>query len=83
MSGNDTLPFVTPLTQNEYTVTDSFYFAEEVCKQGSNLYMASLVVNSLLTNIPLDTTIDVRVNSFYNNIESNFKIPKDIFYNFF
>ena len=26
------LPFLTPLTQNEYTVTDSFHFAEEICK---------------------------------------------------
>ena len=27
------LPFLTSLTQNEYTVTDSFHFAEEICKQ--------------------------------------------------
>ena len=34
------LPFLTPLTQNEYTVTNSFHFAEEICKQDPNLYMA-------------------------------------------
>ena len=27
------LPFLTPLTQNEYTITDAFHFAEEICKQ--------------------------------------------------
>ena len=27
------LPFLTTLTENEYTVTDSFHFAEEIHKQ--------------------------------------------------
>ena len=53
------LPFLTPLTQNEYTVTDSFHFADEICKQDPNLYMAGLDVDSLFTNIPLDETIDI------------------------
>ena len=57
------LPFLTPLTQNEYTVTDSFHFAEEICKQGPNLYMASLDVDSLFSNIPLDETIDISIDS--------------------
>ena len=52
-------PFLTPLTQNEYTVTDSFHFPQEICKQDPNLCMASLDVDSLFTNIPLDETIDV------------------------
>ena len=38
-----------PLIQNEYTVTDSFNFAEEICKQDANLYMASLDVDFLFT----------------------------------
>ena len=57
------LPFLTPLTQSEYTVTDSFHFAEEIYKQDPNLYMASLDVDSLFTNIPLDETIDICINS--------------------
>ena len=48
------LPFLTRLTENEYNVTDLFHFAEEICKQDSNLYMASLDVDSLFNNIPLD-----------------------------
>ena len=47
-------PFLTRLTENEYNVTDLFHFAEEICKQDSNLYMASLDVDSLFNNIPLD-----------------------------
>ena len=30
--GKYLLPFLTPLTQNEYSVTDSFHFAGEICK---------------------------------------------------
>ena len=36
------LPFLTPLTENEYNVTDVFHFAEEICKEDLSLYMASL-----------------------------------------
>ena len=75
------LPFLTPLTQNEYTVTDSFHFAEEICKQDPNLYMASLDVDSLFTNIPLDETIDICIDSLYKNDENSPKIPKDVFRN--
>ena len=72
---------MTPLTQNEYAVTDSFHFAEEICKQDTNLYMASLDVDSLFTNIPLDETIDISIDSLYKDDENTNKIPKDIFRN--
>ena len=75
------LPFLTPLTQNEYTVTDSFHFAEEICKQDPNLYMASLDVDSLFTNIPPDETIDICIDSLHKDDENSPKIPKDVFRN--
>ena len=75
------LPFLRPLTQNEYTVTDSYHFAEEICKQDPNLYMASLDVDSLFTNIPLDETIDICIDSLYKDDENSPKIPKDVFHN--
>ena len=75
------LPFLTPLTQNEYTVTDSFHFAEEICKQDPNLYMASLHADSLFTNIPLDETIDISIDSLYKDDENSPEIPKDVFRN--
>ena len=53
------LKFVTPSTANDYTVIDSFHFAEKICQQESNLHMASLDIDSLFTNIPLDETINI------------------------
>lgn len=49
---NFLLQFLTSSTTNEYTVSQSFHFAEEICQQDANLYMASLAVDSLFTNIP-------------------------------
>lgn len=72
---------MTPLTENEYTVTDSFHFAEEICKKDRNLYMASLNVDSLFTNISLDKTIEICFDSLYNNNENTPNIPKDVFCN--
>ena len=75
------LPFLIPLTENGYTVTDSFHFAEEICKQDPNLYMACLDVDSLFTNTPLEETIDICIDSLYNDNENTPKIPKDVFCN--
>ena len=78
---NCLLPFLTPLTQNEYTVTDSFHFAEEICKQDPNLYVTSQDVDSLFTNIPVDENIDICIDSLYKNDENTPKIPKDVLHN--
>ena len=75
------LPFLTPLFQNEYTVTDSFHFAEEICKQDLNLYMASLDVDSLFSNISLDETIDICIDSLYRDDGNTPKIPNHVFRN--
>ena len=52
------VPILKPLTENEYTVHDSFSFASEVSKFNAINLMASLDVESLFTNIPLEETID-------------------------
>ena len=75
------LSFVTPLTQNEYTITDTFNFAEEICKQDPNLYMTSLDVDSLFTNIPLEETTDICIDCLYKDDENSPKIHQDIFLN--
>ena len=51
------VPILSCLTVNEYTVKDSFHFATEVQKFDQRLHMASLDVESLFTNIPLEETI--------------------------
>ena len=43
--------------------------------------MASLDVDSLFSNIPLDETIDICIDSLYKDDENTPKIPKDIFRN--
>ena len=43
--------------------------------------MASLDVDSLFTNIPLDETIDICIDSLYKDDENSPKIPKDVFHN--
>ena len=52
------MPLLTPLALNEYTIKDSFSFAEELSNYDSNLVVASFDVESLFTNIPLQETID-------------------------
>ena len=43
--------------------------------------MASLDVDSLFTNIPLDETIDICIDSLYKDDENTAKILKDVFRN--
>ena len=66
---------------NEFTVIDSFHFAEEISQQDSNLHMASLDVDSLFTNIPLEETIDICVDNLYSDNENPPNIPKHNFRN--
>ena len=49
-----------PITSNKYTVKDSFSFAKELVEgDWDDCFMASLDVESLFTNIPLDETIEI------------------------
>ena len=77
------LKFLAPSTANEYTVTDSFHFAEEICQQDSNLHMASLDVDSLFANVPQDETIDICVGNLCNDNENPPNISKHDFRNLF
>ena len=64
------------LTHNEFTVKDSFSFAKEITKYDSSLFMASLDVESLFTNIPLKETINNCVNDLHNKNLYNGKLKK-------
>ena len=55
------------LTSNEHTLKDSFEFAKVICEQNSDLYMASLDVDSLFTNVPLDETIGICTQGLFEN----------------
>ena len=74
------IPILEPLTYNEFTVKDSFSFAKEITKYESSLFMASLDVESLFTNIPLKETINNCVNDLDNKNLYNGKLNKsDLF----
>ena len=60
------MPILKPLTENEFTVHDSFSFAKEVAKFDSRKLMASLDVESLFTNIPLDETINNIIEDLFS-----------------
>ena len=63
------VPILKSLTSNEYTVQDSFTFAEEFVEQDSDFFMGSLDVASLFTNITLEETIDLCINTLFENME--------------
>ena len=50
-----------------------------MCQQDSNLHMASLDVDSLFTNIPLDEIMDICGDNLCNNNENHPNIPKHDF----
>ena len=54
----------------DYTVKDSFDFAKDITQQSSKLFMASLDVDSLFTNVPLDETIEICVNELFKSSQT-------------
>ena len=68
-----------PLTKNESTVKDSFHFAKEIVDQQHNLFMGSLDVDSLFTNIPLEETIEICTNELFKESETVESLSKTEF----
>ena len=52
-------------TIKEYTIKDSFTFAEELPSFDSKLVMASFDIESIFTNIPLQETTDLYVENLF------------------
>ena len=59
------VPVLKSLTNNAYTVKESFAFVEEIVDQDSKFFMGSLYVDLIFTNIPLEGTIDIYTNAFF------------------
>ena len=70
------IPILEPLTHNEFTIEDSFNFAKEITTYDSSLGMASLDVEFLFTNIPLNETINNCVSDLHNKNLYNGKLSK-------
>ena len=52
---------------NQHTLKDSFEFAKNITNQNSNCFMASLDVDSLFTNVPLDGTIEICIDELFKS----------------
>ena len=61
------VPLLRHLTSNEFTLKDSFEFAKIICEQDTGLLMASLDVDSLFTNVPLEETINICINELFKS----------------
>ena len=62
------VPILEPITTNKFTIKNSFELAKKVIEQDSGLFMASLDVEFLFTNIPLEETINISCDSLFGNI---------------
>ena len=63
------LPLIELITKNNFTVKKNFQFSKEMCVKSSEYRMASLYVQCLFVNIPLEETIEICCDSFYKNQE--------------
>ena len=70
------VPLLRPFTSNTFTIKDSFEFAKNITEQNAKLYMASLDVDSLFTNVPLDETINICVNELFKKEKRFFNLNK-------
>ena len=73
------VPILKPLTTNDYTLKDTFEFSCDILNQNPNLFMASLDVDSLFTNIPLDETINIIIEKLFSENETVHNLNKDQF----
>ena len=67
------------LTTNEYAIKDSFTFAEELQSFDSKLVMVSFDIESLVTNIPLQETINHCVENLFKDRTHLDNLLKDSF----
>ena len=64
------VPLLQPFSENEFTLSNSPKFAKDIVTQDLDLYMVSLDVVSLFTNVPLQATIQIILDKIF--IEPDF-----------
>ena len=65
------IPILKPLNTNDYTLKDTFQFSRDILNQNPNLFMASLDVDCLFTNIPLDETVNIIIEKLFSENETS------------
>ena len=61
------VPISKSLTSNEYTVKDSFAFAEKIIEQDPPFFMGSIGTHFLFTDFPIEETINICANTLFEN----------------
>ena len=66
------VPILQPLTSNQYTVNSSFSFVKEITSTSfpHSTVMISFDVSSLFTNISLDETVNIILDSLFSEINT-------------
>ena len=64
------------LISNEYTVKNSFAFAEEAVGPDLEFFMGNLDIDSLFTNILLEKTIEICANTIFETTEKDDGLSK-------
>ena len=72
------VPLFKPFTSNNYTVKDFLDFTKDTAQESSKLFMASLDVHSLITNVPLDETIQICVNELFKSSQTVLVLNKQV-----
>ena len=65
-----------PLISNEFTIRDSFRFAEEVVDQQPDFFVDSLDEDSLFANIYLEETIKICTNELFKESKNCWDLSK-------
>ena len=61
------VPLIKCFTNNEYSLKDSFKLVNHITNQSSNCFIASLDVDSLCTNVPLDEDINFCIDELFKS----------------
>ena len=59
------VPLLKPLTVNEFSLRNSYEFADEIRTQNASNFLVSYDVTSLFTNVPLAETIDIILGKLF------------------
>ena len=62
-------PILKPLTTSEFTVKDTFHFAEKFFDQQPDFFMGISDVDSLFSNISLEENIKICMNELLKNLK--------------
>ena len=78
------VPILSPLTKNDYTVSNSYEFVNLVrdFSHKDDYFMVSYDVESLFTNIPLQETIDICLDSLFVSCDRVLNITRNFFKSF-